>query len=73
MLDQIALQLDREGVLKEREDGERGGGDYLREAIISEIFPSKEGDYSREAIYRGTAIIRGNTVIPLFNPVLAKT
>ena len=36
MLDQIPLQLDREG-LKEREDGERGGGDYLREAIISNI------------------------------------
>ena len=49
------------------------GGDYLREAIISEIFPSKEGDYSRESLNRGTAIIRGNTVIPLCNPVLAKT
>ena len=59
--------------MKEREDGERGGGDYLREAIISQIFPSKEGDYSRESLNRGTAIIRGNTVIPLCNPVLAKT
>ena len=45
-LDQALLQLDREGT-KEREDGERGGGG---------------GDYSREAINRGTAIIRGNTV-----------
>ena len=35
-LDQIQLQLDREGI-KEREDGERGGGDYLREAIILNI------------------------------------
>ena len=26
------------------------------------IFPSKEGDYSREVINRGTAIIGGNTV-----------
>ena len=34
LLDQIQLQLDREGI-KEREDGERGGGggDYSREAI----------------------------------------
>ena len=26
------------------------------------MFPSKRGHYSREAINRGTAIIRGNTV-----------
>ena len=32
---QIPLQLDREGI-KEREDGERGG-DYSKEAIISNI------------------------------------
>ena len=30
LLDQIALQLDRERVLKEREDGERGGGAIIR-------------------------------------------
>ena len=38
LLDQIQLQLDREGI-KEREDGERGGGggDYSREAIILNI------------------------------------
>ena len=36
-MDQILLQLDREGI-KEREDGERGRGDYSREAIISIIF-----------------------------------
>ena len=38
LLDQIQLQLDREGI-KEREDGEGGGGgsDYLREAIILNI------------------------------------
>ena len=34
--------------------GGGGGGDYY-------IFPSKEGDYSREAINRGTTIIGGNT------------
>ena len=49
LLDQIPLQLDSEGI-KEIEDGERcvcvGGG----------------GDYSREAINRGTAGIRGNTI-----------
>ena len=39
----------------------RGGGDYSREAIISNI-SVKGGDYSREVIDRGTAIIRGNTV-----------
>ena len=58
MLDQIQLQLDREGI-KEREDGERGGGGGGR------LF--KGGDYfeyfhQRGAITRGTAIIRGNTV-----------
>ena len=47
MLDLIPLQLDRERVLKEREDGERGGGRGV--------------DYSREAISGGTAIIRGTT------------
>lgn len=29
-----------------------GGGDYLREASIFEIFPSKGGYYSREPIIR---------------------
>ena len=53
MLDQIPLQLEREG-LNKREDGERGG-------------LGGGGDYSREAIYRGTAIIRGNT-LPEDNP-----
>ena len=57
LLDQIQLQIDREGI-KEREDGERGGGG-------GRLF--KGGDYfeyfhQREAIIRGTAIIRGNTV-----------
>ena len=46
LLDQIALQLDREG-MKERENGERGGGG---------------GDYSRKAINQGTAIIPRSTV-----------
>ena len=35
---------------------------YSRESIISNI-SIKGGDYSREAINRGTAIIRGNTVV----------
>ena len=57
MLDHIAIQLDREGI-KGREDGERRGGGYLK------YFHQSGGgeDNSREAINRGTAIIRGNTV-----------
>ena len=43
----------------------RGWGDYSRKAIILNILV-KGGDYSREAINRGTAIIRGNTVY-IFN------
>ena len=34
--DQIPLQLDREKI-REREDGERGGGVYSKEAIILNI------------------------------------
>ena len=61
-MDQIPLQLDREGI-KEREDGE--GGRLFQGAIISNISikGGGGGDYSREAINRGTAIIRGNTVV----------
>ena len=64
LLDQIPLQLDTEG-MKEREDGERGGaGTIIRGRRLFQIFLSKEGggDYSREVINRGTAVIRGNTV-----------
>ena len=64
MLDQIPLQLDREGI-KEREDGERGGaGTIIRGRRLFQIFLSKErgGDYSREAINRGTAVIQRNKV-----------
>ena len=39
-----------------------GRGDYSREAIILSI-SVRGGDYLREAINRGTAIIRGNMVI----------
>ena len=62
MLDQIPLKLDQEGI-KERKAGKRGGeeGDYSREAIVFNI-SIKGGDYSREVINRGTAIIQGNTV-----------
>ena len=38
--------------MKEREDGKSGGGGS----------EGAGGDYSREAIDRGTAIIRGNAV-----------
>ena len=38
--------------------GEGAGGDYLGEAIISNISIKAKG-----AINRGTAIIRGNTVV----------
>jgi len=43
LLQQVPLQLDRNGIT-EREDGKRGGGggDYSREAIISNI-SIKEG------------------------------
>ena len=57
LLDQISLQLDREGI-KEREDGERvsRGGDYWREAIISNISIKagqffEGGDYLRDGYY----------------------
>ena len=61
----IALQLDREG--KKEEKIARGagegrifeGGDYFK------YFRQRWGggrDYSREAVNRSTAIIRGNTV-----------
>ena len=65
LLDQILLQLDREGI-KERENGEMGGegggGRLLEEGDYFKYFPSKGGDYSREAINR-TAIIRENTLL----------
>ena len=68
MLDEIPLHLDREGK-KEKEDGERGwGGGRLFEGgeIILNIF-IKGGRLLREAIHRGTAIIRGNRVT-LYHP-----
>ena len=75
---------DRDGI-KEREEGERGGGGGRRLRLITPdnplitstliivdiaktssnnclIFPSKGGDYSREATNSGMAIIRGSTV-----------
>ena len=36
---------------------------------VVKVFRSKGGDYSREAINRGTAIIRGNTAIELFSSI----
>ena len=55
LLNQISFQLDREGI-KEREDGERVGGDYWREAIISNISIKvgqffEGGDYLRDGYY----------------------
>jgi len=51
VLDKIQLQLDREEA-KEREDGELGAeGQYIiRGRQLFQIFLSKGGDYSREAI-----------------------
>ena len=44
--------------------GVGGGGDYYsREATILNISIKGGGDYSREAINRGTAILQGNTVV----------
>ena len=40
----------------------RGGGAIIRGRQLFLIFSSKRGDYSREAINQGTAIIQGNTV-----------
>ena len=51
--------------MKEREDDERGGaGTIIRGRRLFHISLSKEGggDYSREAINRGTAVIQGNKV-----------
>ena len=63
MPDHIALKLDREGI-KGREKSKRGerGGAIIRERRLFQIFPSNGGNYSREAIDQGTAVIRGNTV-----------
>ena len=39
-----------------------GGGKIIRGIRLFQIFLSKGGDNSREAINRGTAVIRRNTV-----------
>ena len=39
-----------------------GGGAIIRGRRLFQIFLSKGGDYSREAINRRTAVIQGNTV-----------
>ena len=42
----------------------------IRGRGLFQIFRSKGGDYSREAINRGTPVIRGNTVLNFIsNPV----
>ena len=40
----------------------RGGGRLFEGGDYFKYFGQRGGDYSREAINRGTAIIRGNTV-----------
>ena len=72
MLDQIPLQLDREGIKEreKREEKEVGGGGRLFEG--GDYFKIHqrgmgEGNYSREVINQGTAIIRRNTVRPCIN------
>ena len=60
MLDQIPLQLDKEGI-KVRKDGKWGGGGQLfKGGNHFQYFRLGGGDYSREAINQGTAIIQGN-------------
>ena len=44
--------------------GDLGVGAIIWVRQLFSIFPSKGGDYSREAIDRGMAIIRGNTFLP---------
>ena len=65
MLNHIALQR-KEGREGRKEEKMAGGANRGRlsegGARLFQIFPSKGGDYLREAINRGTAIIRGNTV-----------
>ena len=48
-------------IVTSRENGQTGWA-IIRGRRLLCIFPSKEGDYSREAINPGTAIIGGNTV-----------
>ena len=53
----------REGI-KGREEGKRGrGGRLFKGADYFKYFRPKGGDYSREAINRGTAITRENAVL----------
>ena len=62
MLNHIALQRKegREGRKEEKMAGGANRGRLLEGgARLFQIFPSKGGDYLREAINRGTAIIRG--------------
>ena len=58
-MDQIPLQLDREGDLEIGVLG--GGGNYSRKVIFSNIsikgVQLKGDKYSREAMNRGTAVI----------------
>ena len=50
-------------MVKSKENGQTSGaGATILGRRILYIFVSKEGDFSREAIKRGTAIIRGNTI-----------
>ena len=61
-MDHITLKLDREGINggEKSKRGERGGG-IIRGRRLFQIFRSNGGNYSREAIDRGTAIIRGKS------------
>lgn len=43
-------------------DGKRGAGAIIQGGKLFKIFPTKRGDYLREVINSGTAIIRGNMV-----------
>ena len=62
MLDHIPLHLDREEIKEREDDGGGSWGTIIRGIRSFQTFLSKVGDYSRGAINRGTAVIRGNTV-----------
>ena len=51
------------GLLKKEKMARGVGGTIIRGRRLFEIFQPKGGDYSREAINRGTANIGGNTFL----------
>ena len=64
MVSEIPIKETGQILATSKENGRTGGagGGIIPGRRILYIFLSKEGDYSREAINRGTAIIRENTI-----------